>query len=37
MALYSHRSNMKRLLNRNENKLDFEKINEISRKGKKKD
>ncbi len=32
MAVYSHRSNIKRLLNKNENKLDFEKINEISKK-----
>ena len=37
MALYSHRANMKRLINKNENKLDFEKINEISKKSAKKD
>ena len=36
LAVYSHRSNIKRLLNKNENKLDFEKINEISKKSAKK-
>ncbi len=36
MAVYSHRANIGRLLKKNENRLDFEKINEISRKGAKK-
>ena len=35
MALYSHRSNIKRLLNKNENRLDFKKITEISKQKKK--
>ena len=34
MAVYSHRANLKRLINKNENQLDFEKINEISKKKK---
>lgn len=34
MALYSHRSNIDRLIHKNENKLDFEKISKISRKQK---
>ena len=34
MAVYSHRANLKRLINKNENRLDFEKINEISKKKK---
>jgi len=34
MAVYSHRANIKRLINKNENKLDIEKINEISKKKK---
>ncbi len=34
MAVYSHRSNIQRLLNKNENRLDFKKISEISRKKK---
>ena len=32
MALYAHRSNIARLINKNENRLDFKKINEISKK-----
>ena len=36
MAVYSHRANIVRLLGNRENKLDFAKITEISRKGKKK-
>ena len=32
MALFCHRSNIKRLLNKNENKLDFDKINKLSKK-----
>ena len=35
MALYSHRANIKRLLNKNENRLDFKKITEISKQKKK--
>lgn len=34
LALFAHRSNIVRLINRNENRLDFKKINEISRKKK---
>lgn len=34
MAMFAHRSNIKRLINKNENRLDFKKINEISRKKK---
>ena len=37
MAVYSHRANIVRLIGNRENKLDFAKITEISRKGKKKD
>ena len=32
MALFAHRPNIVRLINRNENRLDFKKINEISKK-----
>jgi len=32
MALFCHRGNIKRLLNKNENKLDFDKINKLSKK-----
>jgi glycerol-3-phosphate acyltransferase PlsY len=35
MAVYSHRANIVRLIGNRENKLDFAKITEISRKGKK--
>lgn len=34
MALFAHRSNMTRLINKNENRLDFKKINEISKRKK---
>lgn len=34
MALFAHRSNIVRLINKNENRLDFKKINEISKKKK---
>lgn len=34
LALFAHRSNIVRLINRNENRLDFKKINEISKKKK---
>jgi len=34
LALFAHRSNIMRLINRNENRLDFKKINEISKKKK---
>ena len=34
MALFAHRSNIMRLINKNENRLDFKKINEISKKKK---
>ncbi len=34
MAVYSHRANIGRLINKNENRLDFKKINEISKKKK---
>lgn len=32
MALFAHRSNIQRLINKNENRLDFKKITEISKK-----
>lgn len=35
LALFAHRSNIMRLINKNENRLDFKKINEISKKKKK--
>ena len=34
MAIFSHRANIKRLLNGEENKLDFKKINKLDRHGK---
>lgn len=34
LALFAHRSNIMRLINKNENRLDFKKINEISKKKK---
>ncbi|MBQ4089409.1 MAG: glycerol-3-phosphate acyltransferase [Clostridia bacterium] len=34
IALYAHRPNIVRLINKNENRLDFKKINEISKKKK---
>ncbi len=34
LALFAHRGNITRLINRNENRLDFKKINEISKKKK---
>lgn len=34
LALFAHRGNIVRLINRNENRLDFKKINEISKKKK---
>lgn len=34
LSIFAHRSNIKRLLNREENRLDFRKINEISKKKK---
>ena len=34
MSIYAHRSNIVRLINTNENRLDFKKINEISKKKK---
>ena len=34
LALFGHRSNIKRLINKEENKLDFKKINKLDRHGK---
>ena len=34
LSLFAHRSNIMRLINKNENRLDFRKINEISKKKK---